>query len=132
MARVRARDTRPEMTLRRALWAHGLRYRLHTSDLPGRPDIVFRPRRVAVFVHGCFWHRHDCSAGVREPRSNQAFWRGKFQANVARDKRAHAALAHAGWAIVVVWECELRRPPQVRTAVERVCQALGVATRAIA
>jgi DNA mismatch endonuclease, patch repair protein len=125
MARVRGRNTGPEMALRRALWSDGLRYRLHARDLPGRPDLVFRSKRVAVFVHGCFWHRHDCPAGSREPKTNQAFWRSKFAANVARDATAQETLEASGWRVLPIWECELRRPAEVRGAVERVRQALA-------
>jgi DNA mismatch endonuclease (patch repair protein) len=127
MARVRGRDTGPEMALRRALWSEGLRYRLHARDLPGRPDLVFRSKRLAVFVHGCFWHRHDCPAGSREPKTNRAFWRSKFEANVARDANDRDALKASGWSVLAVWECELRRPAQVREAVDRVRQALAEA-----
>ena len=127
MARVRGRDTGPEMALRRALWSEGLRYRLHARDLPGRPDLVFRSKRLAVFVHGCFWHRHDCPAGSREPKTNRAFWRSKFEANVARDANARDALKASGWSVLAVWECELRRPAQVSEAVDRVRQGLAEA-----
>ncbi len=125
MARVRGRDTGPEMALRRALWLEGLRYRLHARDLLGRPDIVFRSKRLAVFVHGCFWHRHHCPAGTREPKTNQTFWRSKFEVNVARDATAKDALEASGWCVLAIWECELRRPAQVRGAVDRVRQALA-------
>ncbi|WP_375286140.1 very short patch repair endonuclease [Sphingomonas sp.] len=127
MARVRGRDTDPEMALRRALWSEGIRYRLHARDLPGRPDLVFRSKRLAVFVHGCFWHRHNCPAGTREPKSNQAFWRSKFEVNVARDATVKDALEASGWRVLAIWECELRRATQVRGAVDRVRQTLAEA-----
>lgn len=110
MSRIRGRDTRPEWIVRRALHAAGLRYRLQARDLPGRPDIVFRSRRVAIFVHGCFWHRHDDPACrlTRTPKSRVAFWEEKFATNQARDVRNVAALRAAGWTVLTVWECQLR------------------------
>lgn len=106
MARVRRRDTAPELQLRRALWRRGLRYRLHARDLPGTPDVVFRAARVAVFVHGCFWHRHAGCRRTSTPKTNVAFWTAKFATNVQRDARNLADLRAAGWTPYVVWECE--------------------------
>lgn len=107
MARVRGRDTKPEMLVRRALHAAGLRYRLHAKDLPGKPDIVLPSRRVAVFVHGCFWHRHpdpNCKL-ARLPKSRLDFWIPKLEGNRARDERKKAELEALGWTVVEVWEC---------------------------
>jgi DNA mismatch endonuclease (patch repair protein) len=109
MARVRGKDTKPELKVRKALHAAGLRFRLQANDLPGRPDIVFRSRRIAIFVHGCFWHRHskpDCKL-TRTPQSRLEFWELKFAANIARDERNISALRGLGWTVLVVWECEL-------------------------
>jgi DNA mismatch endonuclease (patch repair protein) len=106
MRRVGRRDTKPEMLLRRALWARGLRYRLHAKDLPGTPDLVFRGARVAVFVHGCYWHLHEGCPRATTPKSNQEYWIPKFDANVARDRRKEAELRERGWTVVTVWECE--------------------------
>jgi DNA mismatch endonuclease, patch repair protein len=109
MSRIRGRDTRPEMTVRRLLHSLGYRYRLHRRDLPGRPDMVFRGRRKAIFVHGCFWHRHpdpNCRL-ARLPKSRLEFWIPKLEANHLRDLRNQDALKAAGWSILVVWECEL-------------------------
>lgn len=106
MRRVGRRDTRPEMRLRRALWARGLRYRLHATDLPGTPDLVFRGPRVAVFVHGCFWHRHEGCRRATTPKTNREYWVQKFERNVERDRRKEAALRDRGWSVVTVWECE--------------------------
>jgi len=106
MARVRQRDTAPEMALRRAMWAAGLRYRLHDKRLPGTPDIVFGRARLAVFVHGCFWHSHGCSRSERLPKSNADFWRTKLARNVDRDNEAQGQLRALGWRTAVVWECE--------------------------
>lgn len=108
MARVRSRDTGPEMAVRRLLTRLGYRYRLQRRDLPGRPDIAFIGRRKAVFVHGCFWHGHACARGARLPRTNADYWEAKIARNRARDAAALEALAALGWSAVVVWECELR------------------------
>lgn len=108
MRAVRATNTKPELIVRPIAHAMGFRYRLHRRDLPGTPDIVFGPRRAAVFVHGCFWHRHDCARGRRTPRANADFWEAKLTANAVRDARTAAALAHAGWTVLTIWECETR------------------------
>ncbi|MFD1913989.1 very short patch repair endonuclease [Halodurantibacterium flavum] len=108
MARVRGRDTKPEMRVRKVLHAAGLRYRLHVRRLPGAPDLVFPSRRVALFVHGCFWHRHPGCAAARLPKSRLEFWEPKLVGNVERDKRNRAALEAAGWKVMVIWECETR------------------------
>lgn len=113
MARVKGRDTGPERLVRRALWAAGLRYRLHAADLPGRPDLVFRGRLVALFVHGCFWHQHAGCPRARLPRDNAEYWQAKLARNQARDAAALAALAALGWRALVVWECELKRPERL-------------------
>lgn len=109
MSRIRGRDTRPEIGLRRALHARGLRYRLHDRRLPGRPDIVFPRFRAACFVHGCFWHRHAGCSYATTPATRAAFWSAKFEANVARDARNRVELLAVGWRVAVVWECALRR-----------------------
>lgn len=106
MATVRGRDTRPEMFVRRALHAAGFRYRLHRKDLPGRPDVVLPRHRLAIFVHGCFWHGHDCRRG-RRPTSNTGFWDAKLARNVERDGEAQEALKAAGWTVEIIWECSL-------------------------
>jgi DNA mismatch endonuclease (patch repair protein) len=107
MSRIRRKDTEPELLLRRWLHAQGFRYRLHVAKLPGRPDIVFPSRRKAIFVHGCFWHRHTACRLATVPKTRQDFWLPKFAANVARDKAKEAALRAAGWEVLVVWQCEL-------------------------
>jgi len=108
MRRVRGRDTTPELTVRKALTKLGARYRLHRKDLPGSPDIVLPGRRLALFVHGCFWHGHDCARGARVPKQNRDYWVGKVGRNRARDERAREALAGLGWRVATVWECELK------------------------
>lgn len=109
MSRIRGRDTKPEMLLRRSLHARGLRFRLHRRDLPGCPDLVFPALRAAVFVHGCFWHGHDC-AMFKLPVTRAEFWAAKIAGNQKRDTRALQELSAAGWRTFVLWECELRGP----------------------
>lgn len=107
MSRVRGRHTQPELYVRRAVWAAGFRYRLHAKKLPGAPDLALPKYRVAVFVHGCFWHQHDCPRAKR-PASNQAYWNKKLDGNLARDARHRAQLAELGWQVVTIWECRLK------------------------
>lgn len=110
MAAIRGKDTTPELIVRRAIHAAGLRFRLHRRDLPGSPDIVLTRLRTVVFVHGCFWHQHDCQPR-QWPRTRAAFWRAKLETNVERDRRVRHFLRAAGWHVHVIWECELRRGP---------------------
>ena len=119
MARVKGRDTGPERAVRRLLTALGLRYRLQRRDLPGRPDMALGPRRTAVFVHGCFWHGHDCPRGSRKPKTNAESWAAKIARNRARDARARDDLATLGWRALTIWECELRDGPALRARLER-------------
>jgi DNA mismatch endonuclease (patch repair protein) len=108
MRRVKGRNTTPELKVRRALTALGARYRLHRADLPGKPDIVMPGRRLAIFVHGCFWHGHDCARGARVPKDNRDYWVGKVARNRARDERSRDALAALGWRVETIWECDLK------------------------
>lgn len=108
MRAVKGRDTTPELAVRRIMRAAGIGYRLGGCDLPGRPDLVMPGRRVAVFVHGCFWHGHDCPRGARKPKANADYWSAKIARNRARDIAAAAALTDAGWRMVTVWECGLK------------------------
>ncbi len=108
MSRIRSKDTKPELTVRRLLHALGYRYRLHRKDLPGKPDIVFPSRRKVIFIHGCFWHAHGCRVSHR-PKSNGAYWSPKLQGNVNRDEKALAQLRSLAWEAEVVWECEVSR-----------------------
>jgi DNA mismatch endonuclease (patch repair protein) len=114
MSGIRSKDTKPEMTVRRYLHARGFRYRLHARDLPGSPDLVLPKYRVAILVHGCFWHRHPGCRFATTPASNIERWSAKFLANIDRDARKLASLEAAGWHVIVVWECELRRDPVER------------------
>lgn len=104
MRRVRSKDTTPELTVRRALHNQGLRYRLHDSRLPGKPDLVLAKHRTVVFVHGCFWHWHGCK-NSRMPHSNVDYWEGKIARNVERDTIHRATLEGSGWRVAVIWEC---------------------------
>lgn len=108
MAAIKAKHTGPEVSVRKALHAKGFRFRLHRSDLPGRPDVVLPKYRVALFVHGCFWHRHQGCADASIPKSNTEFWLTKLNGNVSRDKRNREELIALGWRVYVVWECELK------------------------
>lgn len=113
MRSVRGANTGPEMTVRRAVFALGYRYRLHVKQLPGAPDLVFPGRFKIVFVHGCFWHQHRCRRGRRMPKSHVTYWSTKLARNVARDRRTIAALRRAGWSVKVVWECQTREQPML-------------------
>jgi DNA mismatch endonuclease (patch repair protein) len=108
MRRVKGKDTTPELAVRRALTRLGARYRLHRKDLPGKPDIVLPSRRLALFVHGCFWHGHDCARGARVPKQNRDYWVAKVDRNRARDAASRATLAELGWRVETIWECELK------------------------
>jgi len=108
MAKIGPRDTKPEMVVRRMLHAMGRRFRLHRRDLPGTPDIVLPTARKAIFVHGCFWHRHEGCSKATTPKTRAEFWQQKFAANVERDARKEAQLRKAGWDVIIVWECETR------------------------
>src|SRR5258706_9509989 len=109
MAAIRSRDTTPERVLRSFLHSRGFRFRLHVRDLPGRPDIVLARHRVAVFAHGCFWHRHTSCALAATPSTNKAFWKKKLEGNRARDQRQIAALRAGGWRVAIFWECGARK-----------------------
>lgn len=110
MAAIRGRDTKPEMIVRRLVHRLGYRFRLHRRDLPGRPDLVLSRHRTVIFVHGCFWHQHDCQYGRVVPATRAVFWQNKRDENVARDARNLAALYDHSWRVLVVWECWTRQP----------------------
>ena len=115
MANVRGHNTAPEMAVRRIAHRMGLRFRLHQKDLPGRPDLVFPKHQLVVFVHGCFWHRHEGCRLAYTPKSRLRFWTEKFASNVARDARQQSALQLVGWRVLVIWECETRDEVAVRS-----------------
>lgn len=128
MSRVRAKDTRPEMLVRRLVHSVGYRYRLHGAKLPGKPDLVFASRRKVIFVHGCFWHRHDHCALARMPKSNQDFWMAKLEGNKKRDAITYRRLREMGWDVLVVWECELRDLDEVQRRITHFLGATGGAS----
>ncbi|MDF9276249.1 very short patch repair endonuclease [Arthrobacter sp. EH-1B-1] len=118
MAKIRSKDTKPELQVRRALHADGYRYRLHDRSLPGRPDLVFPGRKKVIFVNGCFWHGHDCPVGSRLPKSNTAFWSDKRRRNQERDSKQRTQLEELGWNHLDVWECEVRANPVLLAQIE--------------
>ena len=124
MALIRSKDTRPELIVRKAVWAAGLRYRLHSKSLPGRPDLVFPSLRTVVFIHGCYWHAHSCQKG-RIPAQNSRFWQEKFVANKARDRRNARKLRREGWSVLTVWECSLLTTKSRIASIARIVNALG-------
>lgn len=122
MRRVRGKNTRPELTVRRALHALGRRFRQHRRDLPGKPDIVLAKDRLAIFVHCCFWHRHDDCPRASTPSTRKEFWEAKFKRTVVRDAEQAAALRAAGWRPEVIWECETRDSERLNERLRRILQ----------
>lgn len=122
MSRIKGKDTKPELIVRSILHSMGYRYRLHQKNLPGKPDLVFKKYRTVIFVHGCFWHRHDGCRYAYNPKSRMKFWREKFKATVERDRKKAAELRSAGWKVIVVWECELNKNAQ--TVVHKIREGL--------
>ena len=110
MSRIRSKATKPEMAVRRWLWAHGYRYRLNVRSVPGKPDIVMRRYRTAIFVNGCFWHGHEGCGKFRMPQSNTGFWQAKITRNRERDRQNYDILLQNGWQVIVLWECKLAKP----------------------
>jgi DNA mismatch endonuclease (patch repair protein) len=119
MRRVKGKDTTPERAVRSLLHRMGYRFRLHRKDLPGHPDIALPGRKFVVFVHGCFWHGHDCARGARQPKANADYWTAKIARNRTRDEKNLAALAASGWRAKVVWECELKEIGKVERTLRR-------------
>jgi DNA mismatch endonuclease (patch repair protein) len=118
MSRIRAKNTRPELIVRRLLHSLGYRFRLHRRDLPGTPDLAFPGRRKVVMIHGCFWHGHGCAAG-QLPKSRPEFWAPKITANRGRDARNLRALRSSGWSVAVIWGCEMKDPEKVQARLVR-------------
>ena len=129
MRRVKGRDTTPELKVRKALTALGVRYRLNRKDLPGSPDVVMAGRRLAIFVHGCFWHGHDCARGSRVPKANRDYWLAKVARNKARDAAAEAALTQRGWRVETIWACDLKDVEALRVRLEAMLQRPRPLTR---
>jgi len=117
MQAVKSKDTAPELMVRRLVHRMGYRFRLHRKDLPGKPDLVFPARHRVIFVHGCFWHGHDCARGARVPRGNRDYWLDKIARNRARDQRNLERLTAAGWTSLVVWECNMRNEKELEARV---------------
>lgn len=108
MRAVKSRDTKPEMIVRRLVHRAGHRYRLHRADLPGKPDLTFSKKKKIIFVHGCFWHGHNCKRGARQPRQNAEYWIQKISHNKERDIKEQEILQAMGWKVLVIWECQLK------------------------
>ena len=122
MAKIRSKDTKPEWIVRRYLFSRGYRYRTTVKGLPGTPDIVMAGRRLAIFVHGCFWHGHDCARGSRVPKANRDYWLAKVARNKARDVAAEAALIELGWRVETIWECDLKNAEALDERLRRLVQ----------
>ena len=114
MSRVKSVDTKPEMLVRKLVFAMGYRYRIHDKRLPGKPDLIFASRKKIIFVNGCFFHRHDGCVLARIPKTRMDFWIPKLEGNKLRDRKILASLAQEGWSVLVVWECELKNVPEIR------------------
>ena len=123
MQAVKSKNTAIEMRVRRLLHAQGYRYRLHRSDLPGCPDLVFSSRRKVIFIHGCFWHGHQCARGKRVPKTNTSYWTAKISGNCARDATAREQMQALGWRVSIVWECDLAKDSGA--AVKKLSRFLG-------
>jgi len=108
MSRIHSKDTKPEIIVRKWLWKNGYRFRLHRKDLPGKPDIILAKYRVVIFVHGCFWHMHNCKYGSK-PKTNRSFWNKKLDDNVKRDRKNIKKLHSIGWRVLIIWECEIMK-----------------------
>ncbi|KQW61042.1 MULTISPECIES: very short patch repair endonuclease [unclassified Ensifer] len=117
MSGIRGKNTKPELLLRRELHARGFRFRLHSGKVHGRPDLVLPKHRAVVFVHGCFWHRHEGCRYATTPSTRPEFWQAKFEANVARDRAVRSAVLASGWRMATVWECALRKPNQIEATI---------------
>lgn len=120
MRRIRGKDTAPELVARKLCRELGFTgYRIHRKDLPGKPDVAWIGRKLAIFVHGCFWHGHDCAEGIRKPKSNQGYWIPKIERNRQRDAENIAALQAMGWKVLIVWECEIKDKPLLSKKFQR-------------
>ena len=118
MARIRGKDSKPELRVRSILHKFGYRFRLHNKQLPGKPDICLPKHKTVIFIHGCYWHRHDCKKGRSVPATNANFWETKFNGNIERDKRNLSDLEHLGWKTLVVWECEIKDPTHLQARLQ--------------
>ena len=124
MSHIRSKSTKPEMLVRKWLWAHGYRYRLNVKSVPGKPDIVMRKYRTAIFVNGCFWHGHEGCKQFVLPKTNTEFWQNKIKYNRARDQKNYETLINAGWQVIVLWQCKLTKQ-ELETTMQSVAVALN-------
>lgn len=124
MSRVRSKNTKPELAVRSALWNAGLRYRLH-AKLPGKPDIVIKKDKAAIFVHGCFWHGHKGCAKHRIPKTRSEWWKQKILNNSSRDKRNIRSLRKMGWRVFIVWECQIEKKDKISKVIEKIIEKLS-------
>ena len=131
MASIRGKNTKPELVLRKALHRRGFRFRLHAKDVPGRPDLALRKFNAVVFVHGCFWHRHEGCRHATVPATRTEYWTSKFERNVARDDEVRSRLIEAGWRVATVWECALRKAEHVDVATQLLASWLAAGGREI-
>jgi DNA mismatch endonuclease (patch repair protein) len=122
MRAVKGRDTSLEMAVRRLIYSMGYSYRIHRKDLPGKPDLVFPSRRKVLFIHGCFWHGHDCKRGARVPKTNREYWEKKIARNQTRDAKNKIALQSLGWDVLIIWECQIKEEAALK---ECLSQFLG-------
>ena len=118
MAGIKGKNTRPELVLRREMHSRGFRYRLHVRSIEGLPDLVFPKYQAAVFVHGCFWHRHQGCRYATSPSTRSQFWQDKFERNIRRDENVRAQILETGWRVATIWECALRKPQEVKSAAD--------------
>ena len=123
MRAVKSRDTTPELAVRKLVHGMGYRYRLYRENLPGKPDLVFAGRKKVVFVHGCFWHQHNCARGARTPKSNQDYWIPKLDRNQRRDRQVRSQLRRLGWKSLVVWECQTKNPKKLANRIRSFLEA---------
>ncbi|OAV67429.1 Very short patch repair protein [Bacteroidales bacterium Barb6XT] len=124
MSKIRSRDTKPEMTLRKALFAKGFRYRVNDKKLPGKPDIVFPKYKTVIFLHGCFWHHHEGCKYACTPKTNTKFWVDKITSNAERDKINSQKLTALGWKVLIIWECEIRHAKDITPLIDRITTTL--------
>lgn len=123
MAAIKGKDTKPEIIVRKFLFAHGFRYRLHDKRLPGKPDIVLPKYKTVIFIHGCFWHRHQNCKYFVVPKTRTEWWLNKINGNVANDKKIRSSLRKDGWKIITIWECELK-PRKITTTLQKLIQKI--------
>ena len=132
MAAVRSKDTQPELLVRKYLWAHGIRYRLHLKSLPGTPDIVIPKLKIVIFVHGCFWHGHEsCSLG-RLPKSQLDYWKEKIEKNKNRDRKSLKQLKEMGWRVIIIWNCQLRTNKNARISLPKILKEITILSEGVA